>query len=98
MTHHKLYIQKSIIYLLVLALSYAHAFNITPEYETKENPLFYSHNTIQINSKNLYFKELQKTLLYQKMLHHLNIPKIHKHFCKVKKCHKDIPITALKEI
>lgn len=60
MTHHKLYMQKSIIYLLVLSLSYAHAFNITPEDETKEQPLVYGHNTIEINAKNLYFKELQQ--------------------------------------
>ncbi len=60
MIYNKLYIPKYILYFLVLALSYIHAFDITSEYGIKEKPLLYNHNTIEINNKTLYFKELQK--------------------------------------
>ncbi|WP_034345469.1 hypothetical protein [Helicobacter trogontum] len=60
MAYSKLYIPKYILCFLVLTISYIYAFNITSEYEIKEKPLVYNGDTIQINAKTLYFKELQK--------------------------------------
>ena len=55
----KFYKQKALYIFLTLALFCTHALSLASAYDIQEKPLIDS-DTIQINAKTLYFKELQK--------------------------------------